>query len=489
MFYHEIKKKPKKGGSKGVRGRKRGHSSIYERSENSEKGGEFLPLGIIEFCGLGEKTPHFQNHGLKQLRCHISLMPWMYTDDVPETVGIFRKKPTGKIIKVPQKEFLKDNSPDPEYWGSGMYSLINSKERERPPSLVFKEAIPILQDPDSPKEFISKPVASSTVRSFEIWKESDSNVCKIILGAVSDSDLSLFADSLQMELKSLPEGMDEPEFVSKEKYDEFTRKYGESSWFGYDIEQDHQMNFTAFDIRQMPVINSLIRVISSNRIEGIWFQMSFMTYRNLPAIAENHANVLSTFINTINDGVEVSKTTLGNMTMGKMSIPIPMTSTEVKRHPLTDTTVYTMGRQILPSVYEKCHQSLTLLSIRFIVRTNDPTHSTAKMVQTIFQNVSILSDSLSLYDCTDPRVVDIFRNRLPTSSEAINIIESNANMWNDTRWGIGRDLSPNLCLNPQELKIFVSSPTDPNLGIKFTRKRLKGIPPNVNVLGLGWIVD
>ena len=79
-------------------------------------------------------------------------------------------------------------------------------------------------------------------------------------------------------------------------------------------------------------------------------------------------------------------------------------------------------------------------------------------------------------------------NNVITSKYAVEILEENANMWNNMKWGVGRDFVQFLCLAPDEFHIFVSLPTDHTLPISYRRQKLKGLNYDKMVFPLGTVI-
>lgn len=106
-----------------------------------------------------------------------------------------------------------------------------------------------------------------------------------------------------------------------------------------------------------------------------------------------------------------------------------------------------------------------------------------------FSSIGFVGDSLEYFDYPDLEIAyKWLENNTITSEYAVEILEKNANMWRNMKWGVDRDLVQFLCLTPDEFPVFVSLPTDPTLPIKYRRQKLSGLNYDKMVFPLGTVI-
>ena len=124
-----------------------------------------------------------------------------------------------------------------------------------------------------------------------------------------------------------------------------------------------------------------------------------------------------------------------------------------------------------------------------IVSNQDDFKILAQNLDAVFSSIGFIGDSLEYFDYPDLEIAyKWIENNTITSEYAVEILEKNANMWHNMKWGVGRDFVQFLCLTPEEFPVFVSMPTDPTLPVQYRRKRLKGLNYDKMVFPLGTVI-
>jgi hypothetical protein len=148
--------------------------------------------------------------------------------------------------QTPIKKF-KNGEPARGYFGGGMYSNYLSEPKKHP--MRTYEIFPTLNR----RQLSFRDIATDSSRSFELCKRSDNDHVQLAIRSTID-DIEAYAKSLGVEyndtnLPMLP-------IISKNALEK------NPLCFFFDFELEHQLNFTAVDTSQEPIINKLIRAMN-----------------------------------------------------------------------------------------------------------------------------------------------------------------------------------------------------------------------------------
>ena len=313
-----------------------------------------------------------------------------------------------------KKEIKKftDNGPDMNYWGAGFYANKITKPD------IFTGNIYRLRPI---RDRIGKILSSTLPRSLEIWKNPNDKEIHII---VTSSDNESFPQNLGHDILEMKDTT--PDWAHTAKS------------IGFDIESTFQYNFALIEKITGHVLNDLVASISKNKDAGVWLQFAFQNMTDtLTSIAWNTHNAMSK--SKSND--EQTKDIIAS----------------------------------LSSDYD-CHArgALIAMSIRGLVTDNHD--SILSSIESVFTNVKVKADHLNVHTYPKKLILPWLESRLVCSDNAIRILAENAKMWQDARWGIGRDFVPFIILDAKELQTLVQIPDNPALPIRFMRRRLDGLP-------------
>jgi hypothetical protein len=149
---------------------------------------------------------------------------------------------------------------------------------------------------------------------------------------------------------------------------------------------------------------------------------------------------------------------------------------------------YVIGNKVVESYHQKASSAPVSLSIRgMIIGVQDDIQATIQQISSVFEKIVFSNDFLRYYDYeVDSNLAyDWLVNNEIAGEAAIQTLKNNQNMWSNPSWGVGRDLVPFLCLTTDELPVFVSLPTDPELPIFFKRKKIRNTNYGGMVFPLG----
>ncbi|WKT57922.1 hypothetical protein QVH35_11660 [Candidatus Nitrosotenuis chungbukensis] len=382
-----------------------------------------------------------------------------------KTIGLIRRKTIPKFLK----KFQKDGMPDPDYFGAGMYANYVSE----PPDLeiIAYEIFPTLKENNIPLSHI----VTEAIRSFELYKHDDSDTIRLVIRSTLQ-DIQGYAKSLGLEyrdtgLKMLP-------ILSE------SSSSNHHAYF-FDFELANQFNFTSLEPLQEPIINKLIRAMNTSKNCGIVVQFVFTRSVKWNQIAKLTSSKLSRYLKSMEEGITKYVFT----GIGYNFIPTVATKTFPRTKQLS-SSIYQTGKKLEEIYHQKAQSVPITLSIRgIIVGNQNDFKAAAQNLDAVFSSIRIIGDSLEYFDYPDLDVAyKWLENNTITSKYAVEILEENANMWNNMNWGIGRDFVQFLCLAPDEFPIFVSLPTDPTLPISYRRQKLKGLNYDKMVFSLGSVL-
>ncbi len=377
-----------------------------------------------------------------------------------------KRKITHEFIKK-----FKDGKPDLEYFGSGMCANylyepqeINIKAYEIFPTL--KENNPSLSH-----------VVTNMPRSFELYKTEGTDIVRFVIRSIKE-DIESYAKSLDVTYSDI--GLRILPIITKP-----TIPSNYMSYF-FDFELENQFNFTGLEQKQDPLVNRLVRAMTSNKNCGIMVQFLFTRSINWKEIAKFTASKLTRYLRSVEKG----KTKHFISGFDKNFTPTIYAGTVPKIKELSSFT-YQAGKNLESFYHKKAISSSITLAIRgMIVGALDDIKVTIRNISAVFSNVRFVGDSLSYFDYKVDQKMGIswLENNDIGSNYTIEILKNNSNMWSDMRWGIGRDFVPFLCLTDEEFPVFVSLPTDPNLPVSYKRKKIKGMNYDKLVFPLGRII-
>lgn len=382
-----------------------------------------------------------------------------------KTKGLIHRKTVPKFIK----KFQKGGIPDPNYFGAGMYANYVSK----PPDLEIRtyEIFPTLKE----NNIALSHIVTDATRSFELYKRDDSDTVQLAIRSTAN-DIQGYAKSLGVEyqdtgLKMLP--------ILNESLSS-----NHDAYF-FDFELTNQFNFTSLESSQEPIINKLIRTISTSKNCGIIIQFVFTRSVKWNQIAKFTSSKLSQYLKSIEDGITKYVFT----GIGHNFIPTVTPKIFPKTKQLS-SSIYQTGKKMEKIYHQKAQSVPITLSIRgIIVGNHDDFKVAAQNLDAVFSNIRIIGDSLEYFDYPDLVIAyKWLENNVIASEYAVEILKENANMWHDMKWGIGRDFVQFLCLTPDEFPVFVSLPTDPTLPISYRRQKLKGLNYDKMVFPLGTVL-
>jgi hypothetical protein len=382
-----------------------------------------------------------------------------------KTKGLIHRK----TVPTFTKKFQKGGTPDPAYFGAGMYANYVSESQDQ--EIRAYEIFPTLKENNVPLSHI----VTEATRSFELYKHDDSDTVRLAIRSTLQ-DIQGYAKSLGVEyqdtgLKILP-------------------ILGESSSSNYntyffDFELTNQFNFTSLEPLQEPMINKLIRAMSTSKNCGIIIQFVFTRSIKWNQIAKFTSSKLSRYLKSVEDGVTKYVFT----GIGHNFIPTVAAKTFPRTKQLS-SSIYQTGKKLEVIYHQKAQSVPITLSIRgMIVGNQNDFKAAAQNLDAVFSSIRISRDSLEYFDYPDLDVAyKWLENNTITSKYAVEILEENANMWRNMKWGVGRDFVQFLCLTPDEFPIFVSLPTDSTLPVSYRRQKLKGLNYDKMVFPLGTVM-
>jgi hypothetical protein len=382
-----------------------------------------------------------------------------------KTTGLIRRKTVPKFIK----KFQKGGIPDPDYFGAGMYANYVSE----PQNLDVRtyEIFPTLKENNVPLSHI----VTEATRSFDLYKHDDSNTVRLAIRSTLQ-DILGYAKSLGVEYQDT--GLQILPILSESLSSNYNTYF-------FDFELTNQFNFTSLEPSQEHMINKLIRAMSSSKNCGIIIQFVFTRSVKWNQIAKSTSSKLSQYLKSVEE--RITKYVFTGI--GQNYIPTITPQTFLKTKQLS-SSIYQTGKKIEDSYHKKAQSVPITLSIRgIIVGNQNDFKAAAQNLDAVFSSIRIIGDSLEYFDYPDLDVAyKWLENNTIASKYAIEILEENANMWHNLKWGVGRDFVPFLCLTPEEFPIFVSLPTDPTLPISYRRQKLKGLNYDKMVFPLGTVL-
>jgi hypothetical protein len=381
------------------------------------------------------------------------------------TKGLIHRKTVPKFIK----KFQKGGMPDPAYFGAGMYANYVSE----PPNQEIRayEIFPTLKENNIPLSHI----VTETTRSFELYKHDDSDIVRLAIRSTLQ-DIQSYAKSLGVEyndtgLKMLP-------------IMDGCLSSNHNTYF-FDFELTNQFNFTSLEPLQESMINKLIRAMSASKNCGIIIQFVFTKSVKWNQIAKITSSKLSRYLKSVETGMTKYVFT----GIGHNFIPTVSQQMSPKTKHLS-SSIYQTGKKIEEIYHQKSQSTPISLSIRGIVIGNQNNFKVvAQNLAAVFSSIRFIGDSLEYFDYPDLTIAYKWLESNTIASEyAVEILEENANMWHNMKWGISRDFVPFLCLTPDEFPIFVSLPTDSTLPVSYRRQKLKGLNYDKMVFSLGTVI-
>jgi hypothetical protein len=380
-----------------------------------------------------------------------------------EKKGLTNRKTVPEFIKK-----FKNGKPDLEYFGSGMCANYIYSPIER--DIKAYEIFPTLNE----KTVSLDHIVTDAPRSFELYKEDDVDTIHLVIRSTND-DLDRYVKSMSVDysetgLKMLP-------LIRKPKFPSSYRHYF------FDFELVNQFNFTCLEPDQEPLINRLIRTMSSSKNCGIMIQFLFTNWPNWNNVAELAASKLSRHIKSVEEGRRK------NVISGFSKNFVPTTFFQIVSNvSKLSSFIYQTGKNLEKYYHQKaCSPPITLAIRGMVVGEQDDIYATVSNLSAVFSSVRFVGDHLDYfdYDVDVNRAIMWLENNNIGTSYAYEIFRNNANMWTDMRWGKSRDFVPFLCLMPEEFPIFVSLPTDSSLAVSYRRQHLKGLNYDKMVYLLG----
>lgn len=357
--------------------------------------------------------------------------------------GLIRKKSIRFI-----KKFQKDGNPDESYFGPGMYAnyLYEPEDLGCRICEVF---------PDMEEKLQAGHLVTESPRSFEMYKQKGQDRIRLFIRSPQD-DIVGFAKTIA---------------ANWQDADELALAEDKSGCRFFDFELDRQFNFTSLKSRT-PIADKLARAMLSIKDCGIMIQFLFSSNFKWDRTAEAAAQSLSRYLK------EAEKTQKSATFAGFDRRLIPQFSTiERQRINQISSTKYHIGKMLEKTYHQRAGLPLITLAIRGMA------YGERSHIEGVLQNVNAVLGSLE-FDCDSLRcfTYDVgystgyawLKNNAIANSHSIKILEDNAGMWPDMRWGRGRDYVPFLCLTPDELSVMVSLPSDPALPVSYRRKRISG---------------
>jgi len=317
-------------------------------------------------------------------------------------------------------------------------------------------------------------ITTRSTRSFELCKQEGVDLIHLMIKAET-TDIEGFARSLNTDYEFIDTKIP---FITCTTSD--PRDYKQ---YFFDFELTHQFNFTAVEPNQDPIINKLIRVMSSHKNVGIMIQFIFTCSLGWNVIAEQTAKNLSQYLKSV-EQEQVKPTIVG---FNQYLSPKFIVKTSPRMTELSSST-YQIGKKIEKIYQRKANSTPITLAIRGTVtgESSDIEHM-IQDITSVFNTIKFVGDNLDchIYDIDYERGQAWLENNSLCSEYSIKILQDNSNMWSDMRWGRGRDFVPFLCLTLDEFPIFVSLPTDPSLPILYRRTKLRGLNYQKLVFRLG----
>jgi hypothetical protein len=372
-----------------------------------------------------------------------------------------------KSVPVFIKKF-KNGNPNLECFGSGMCANYLSFPDDQ--DIKAYEVFPTLRE----KNIFDGHIVTDAPRSFELCKEENKSVVRFIIRSTRE-DIDSYARSLDVEytdtgLKILP-------VTTKQ-----TLPTNYSCYF-FDFELINQFNFTALEPGQKPLINKLVRAMTSSKNCGVMIQFLFTRSLNWSKVAQHATSQLVRRIKLI----EIGKTKHVIIGFGKNFIPRTSALTIPNLKGISSST-YQIGKRLESIYHQKANSAPITLAIRgMVIGTAIDIESTVRNLIATFASVRFVCDSLGYFDYNIDQNLGSkwLENNIVATHYAYEIFRNNAKMWSDMRWGIGRDFVPFLCLTSEEFPIFVSLPNDASLPVSYRRQNLKGLNYDKMVFPLG----
>lgn len=380
----------------------------------------------------------------------------------------YREKKSGLLRRHTTHEFLKkfqrDGTPDGAYFGGGMYAnyLYEPADLQMGSCEIH---------PELAKDRVQlSHLVTGAPRSLELYKPHGKDSVMLVIRSTAD-DIDGYAKSLNVDCQRIGDLPD----ISGESVHE------QKQFF--DFELAHQLNFTSLEPGQEPVMDNLVRAMSSIRECGVMIQFAFTRSLEWNKTAETASANLSRYLRSS----EQSKTGSAISGLDRHLLP-RISARDVPRIKDLSSSAYNIGKRIEKSYHQKTVSILLTLSIRGVaVGTRENVRNMLQNLESVFATVSFLGDSLCRFDYTieHERAHSWMKNNAMASQYAAEILQGNCDMWSDMRWGRGRDYVPFLCLTSDEFSVFVSLPSDPSLPVSYRRGRLRGISPEKQVFRLG----
>lgn len=320
----------------------------------------------------------------------------------------------------------KDGQPHLDYWGGG--HIANLTHIPDPHNRRVYEIYPV-------KDRSGRIDSTIMARSLEIWKAPKTSEISIIAtaDAMDESFPAELGHDTEKSFISLPDWVHDDEYGTLR---------------GFDIELSNQLNFTTL-ARDIPhILNIFASKISANTNAGICLQAIFqdMTHTFVPILCKTQK------------------------AMKKPILKKPTTE--------TDYTII-MANQAWQAYEERLAGVMVGLSIRGVIRAHNHT-SAVLAIKSAASNIGMNFDSVHAlwYDNEyESQMLEWLKSRQLCSKAALDLLENNSHMWDDLRWGIGRDTVPLLVLNPKELASLIQIPDDLTLALKYKRQRRGGAEP------------
>lgn len=390
-------------------------------------------------------------------------MVWFQYEN--KTKGLIHRKTVPKFIK----KFQKGGIPDPAYFGAGMYANYVSESQDL--DIRAYEIFPTLKENNIPLSHI----ITETTRSFELYKQDGSDIVRLAIRSTME-DIPSYAKSLGVEyqdtgLKMLP-------ILDESKSSNYNVYF-------FDFELTNQFNFTMHETSQVPIINKLIRAMTTSKNCGIVVQFVFTRSIKWNQIAKLTASKLSRYLQSVEEGMTKYVFT----GIGHNLVPTIAPKIFPKTKQLT-SSMYQTGKKLEKIYHQKAQSVPITLSIRGVIMGNqNDFKAMAQNLDAVFSSIGLIGDSLEYFDYPDLDVAyKWLENNTITSEYAVEILEKNASMWHNMKWGVDRDFVQFLCLMPDEFPVYVSLPTDPTLPIQYRRQNLKGLNYDKLVFPLGIVL-
>ncbi len=364
----------------------------------------------------------------------------------------------GRLVQIEKWIKIKENGKtikvlDPDFFGGGMHNM------RKPPNhtayeIQLAEAYPTFGKKLEP----TRTIVTDRIRAYELWKEPQSEQVRIILGAPK-GDMKFFANSLNVVNYEI---LEQTEPAGKPK-----------KTIPFDIELSHMFSFSPMRDDSTDFLESIISAIS--KMNYAWIQILFVRDERIDTACSRHLSALQDAITDITkDKVELQGSLGSNFKPNYRQVKIP-----------SDKKIPEFMRIAYPDYIQREQENLCVMGIRGIFEA-DEYDANLKIMQSLAKQLRSKQDSGILMQYPSHQYFEQYlKSRILYDDEAINQLYRNEKIWQDGKWGRGRDMVPFFCVTAKELTDTVCHmPYDEALPLRYNRPHHESLTPERS----GWIL-